>query len=338
MFEEIGLPVRCGPIAMYPNSVNNSSILISPYAPLWALSFMVRTGIDEGIKKQFNEVKVALLTPEEVDFLYKLFTNSLNQAVKYLELNPIECHGNNHSVTQIKLASEMLSRLCIRLSTDQLDELFRLAADIYKMELFRNHPFLYNCIKHVFEKLFLSMPQSEILQKVPALLSLPIPTENFEAKAQCWPEPFGYVEWAQNTILDSNFDRSLWTKPISNLISIVNSIVKNGSSEARNIAAIRLTRIYEINGLNSKESELWGEALWERIDIEKGIPGETQLLDSQYLLLPEIEEGIAKKNFHKYLISKDFPRVIQKSITSDGKVNKSYMGHSTQIIEWLNGD
>lgn len=333
MFEEIGLPVRCGPIAMYPDPVNNSSILISPYAPLWALSFMVRTGIDEGIKKQFNEVKLGLLTPEEVDLLYKLFTNSLNQAVKYLELNPLECHGNSHSVNQIELASEMLSRLCIRLSTDQLDELFRLAVDIYKMQLFSKYPFLYDCIRYIFEKLLLNMPQSEILQRVPDLLSLPIPTENFEVKAQDWPEPLIYVEWAQNTILDSNFDRSLWTKPISNLISIV----KNGSPEARNIAVLRLARIYEINGLNSKESELWGEALWERLDTEKGIPGETQLFDSLYLLLPETEEGIAKKNFHKYLTSKDFHRVIQKSQTPDGKVNKRFMGRSTEIKEWLKG-
>jgi hypothetical protein len=45
--------------------------------------------------------------------------------------------------------------------------------------------------------------------------------------------------------LKSNFDRSLWTKPISNLINIV----KNGISKSRNIAVLRLAKVYEINGL-----------------------------------------------------------------------------------------
>ncbi|MDR7666495.1 SIR2 family protein [Methanosarcina sp. Z-7115] len=335
MFEEVGLPVRCGSIAMYPNSVDKSSILISPYAPLWALSFMVRTGRDEGIKKQFNQIQVALLTPEEVDLLYKLFTNSLKQAVKYLELNPIECHGNSYSVTQIELASGMLSRLCICLSTDQLDQLFSLSVDIYNTQIFRNHDFLHDCITNIFEMLLRSMPQYKIIEKMPDLLSLPIPTESgFECENQeHWPEPFTYVKWSENAGLKSSFDRSLWSKPISNLISIV----ENGTPESRNRAVLRLAKLHEINGLNGTESKLLGDALWGRVDPRKGIPGETQLSDSSYLLLPEIREGIAKENFHKYLISKDFPRVVLRSQTAKTFSMDSHTELVKYIKEWLRG-
>ena len=96
-------------------------MLIAPYAPFWALTSMIRTGNDKGIKKWFDQIQVALLRPEEVDLFYELFTNSLKQAIKYLDLNPRECHINSYSANQVKLASEMLSRLCIRLSVAQLD-------------------------------------------------------------------------------------------------------------------------------------------------------------------------------------------------------------------------
>ena len=131
----------------------------------------------------------------------------------------------------------------------------------------------------------------------------------------------------------------LWTKPISNLINIV----KDGTPESRNRAVLRLAKVYEINGLNSTESKLLGDALWGRIDPRKCIPGDTQLFDWSYLLLPEIEEGIAKENFHKYLISIDFPRIVQRSQTSDGKTAKTFsMGSHKElpdryIEEWLSG-
>ena len=58
--------------------------------------------------------------------------------------------------------------------------------------------------------LLYSMPQSEIIEKMPDLLSLPIPTENgFRVENQAyWPEPLCHVEWVENTSLKSSFDRS----------------------------------------------------------------------------------------------------------------------------------
>jgi hypothetical protein len=101
MFDEVGLPFRCGICCMYSDTVIDSSMWIAPYAPLWALSSMIRTGNDKGIKEWFDQIHVALLSSEEVNLFYELFTNSLKQATNYLELNPRECCIGSYSVNQI---------------------------------------------------------------------------------------------------------------------------------------------------------------------------------------------------------------------------------------------
>ncbi len=341
MFEEAALPFRCGSVRMYSDSVINSSIKIASSAPFWSLSSMVRTGTDEGIKKWFDRVRVSTLSPEEVDIFYDMFYKSLIQSIKSLKNAPQEFHINNYSALQIRITTEILSRLCIRLSFNQLDQLFSLAVNMYKESVFRNNFFFHDCVNRIFRMLLYSMPQSKILEKIPDLLSLPIPGENgFTVEnPQHWHEPLSFIEWIENTELGSNDNRFLWTESIERLISIV----ENGENESRYRAILRLSKLNEISALDDKETESFGNALWKRIDPKTGLPSDTQLLNYSYLFLPEPAEGIAKRNFHKYLVSKDFPRVIQKCKRSDGKeVKQFHFGSTTElperyIQEWVIG-
>jgi hypothetical protein len=339
MFEEAALPFRCGSVRMYSDSVINSSIKIASSAPFWSLSSMVRTGNEEGIKKWFDRVRVSVLSPEEVDLFYDMFYESLTQSIKSLKNAPQKFNNNNYSVLQIRIATEILSRLSIRLSFNQLDQLFSLGINLYKEPIFRNNFSLHDCVNRIFRMLLYSMPQSQILEKIPDLLSLPIPGENgFTVEnPQRWDEPLSFIEWIENTELGGNDNRFLWTESIERLIAIV----EHGENESRYRAILRLSKLNEISALDDKETESFGNALWRRIDPKTGLPGDTQLLNNSYLFLPEPEEGIAKRNFHKYLVSKDFPRVIQRFKRPDGKeVRQFSLGPdielpSKYIQEWI---
>lgn len=339
MFEEGALPMRCGAVDMFDTAVNSAK-WIAPFAPLWALSSMIRTGKDEKIKEWFDRVRIATLTQEEVSNLDHLFTNSLTPAMQNLARNPqqISLQGTSFSHRLVPLLSELLSRLCFRFSIGQLDKLFKLTTDMYKLPLFRQHHFLHSCVDTLFRRLLYAMPRPEILQRIPKLLSLPIPTESgFEiSEPQMWGEPFTYIEWLENTKLDPDFDRSSWSAPIVNLLRVI----KDGSSEARKRAVLRLAKLHEIDGLTREENEVFGKALWSRIDHDKGLPSNTDLFDFVFLILPEIEKGRAKENFRKYLLSTDFPRMVQRSITPDGKQSTSVAIGSQDnryIREWLGG-
>ena len=343
IFEEGGLPMRCGSVKMFSDTVTDSAKWIAPFAPLWSLSSMIRAGnykekeVDE---EWFGRVRMAMLTAEEASRLYHLFMNSLTQAIQYLAKNSqqIGLSSTTFSERQVRLLPELLSRLCFRFSSTQFAQLFELATDMYKMPLFRQYRFLHSCVDVLFRRLLYAMPQLEILQRIPELLSLPIPTEmGFEvSEPQWWCEPFGYIEWLEDTELDPDFERSVWASPIVNLLRVV----EHGTPEARKRAAHRLVKLYEINGLTTEASDAFGKALWSRLDPQKGLPSDTEFLDFAFLRFPETEDGIAKENFRRYVLSADFPRVVRHSISPDGKRSKSVVigpQDNRLIREWLDG-
>ncbi|KAF5437244.1 SIR2-like domain-containing protein [Candidatus Methanophagaceae archaeon] len=330
IFEEGAVPMKCGRYNMFSDAVVNSAKWIESFAPLWSLSSMIRTGKDKELEEWFDRVRIATLTQDEVDHLNHIFINSLTQAIRHLTGNPeqIGLAGTSFSQRQVTIISEMLSRLCFRFSIGQLDQLFKLTLDMYKLPIFRQQYILQGCVDNLFERILYAMPQSEILQRILELLSLPIPTEmGFEVSDhQRWSDPFNHIKWLEDTKLDPDFDRSTWVGPIANLVRVV----KDGTDEARERAAVRLERLYEIDGLTSEENEAFGKALWSKINRNTDLPSAIRFYDSAFLNLPETEAGIAKENFRKYLLSKDFPRVVQRSISIGSPENR-------YIREWLSG-
>jgi hypothetical protein len=343
MFEEGAVPMKCGVSNMFSDAVANSAKWIESFTPLWSLSSMIRTDKEKEIKEWFDRVRIATLTQDEVDHLNHIFISSLTQAIRHLAESPqqMDLAGTSFSQRQVTLISEMLSRLCFRFSAGQLDQLFKLTLEMYELPLFRQNYILHGCVDNLFRRILCAMPQSEILQRIPELLSLPIPKEmGFEVSTpHMWGEPFNYIEWLEDTKLDSGFDRSAWSAPIANLIGIVNK--DGGHYEARKRAVIRLKKLYEIDGLTIEENKAFGEALWLRTTPNTHLPSVTGFYDFAFLNLPETEAGVAKKKFRRYLLSKDFPRVVQRSNTSDGKQLKKYSTlwapPSDYIQEWLGG-
>jgi len=340
MFEKGAVPIKCGMVNMFPDAVINSAKWVAPLAHRWSLSSMIRTGKGEELKEWFDRVRIATLTQDEVDHLNHLFINSLTQATRHLAGNPeqIGLAGTSFSQRQVTLISEMLSRLCFRFSAGQLDQLFKLTLEMYKLPPFRQHYILHGSVDNLFERILYAMHQSEILQRIPELLSLPIPKEmGFEVSdSRRWSEPFNHIKWLEDTKLNPDFDRSAWSAPIANLVRVV----KDGTYEARERAVLRLEKLHEIDGLTSEENNAFGKALWSRIDPNTGLPSATGFYDFVFLNLPETEAGISKENFRKYLLSKDFPRIVQRSIAPDGKQSKSASIGSPEnryIREWLGG-
>ena len=343
MLEAGAVPIKCGMFSMFSDAVVNSAKWVESFAPLWSLSSMIRTNKDKELKEWFDRIRVATLTQDEVDHLNHIFSNSLTLAIQDLTGNPqqINLAETSFSQRQVTLISEMLSRLCFRFSAGQLDRLFKLIVEMYELPLFRQHHILHGCVDNLFKRILYTMPQSEILQKIPELLSLPIPKEmGFEVSdLQRWGEPFSHIEWLEDIKLDSSFDRSAWSAPIANLVGIVNK--DGGHYEARKRAVIRLEKLYEIDGLTIEESKAFGEALWLRTNPNTHLPSVTGFYDFAFLNLPETKAGAAKENFCRYLLSKDFPRVVQRYNTPDGKQLKKYSTlwapPSDCIQEWLGG-
>ena len=161
---------------------------------------------------------------------------------------------------QVKVSSELLSRLSIRCSAEQREELINLARQMYELPLFRERYWLHDCPKVLFRRLLsYGLSREQVLRWLPELLGLPVPGEaGFNVvRPETWADPIDFVLWDYGEPLGEGLDRSSWEAPIDNLLRMV----RDGAFEARWRAAVRLAWLFDRGGLTDRQSAAFGDAL-----------------------------------------------------------------------------
>lgn len=332
IFEVGGLPIECGFSRLYPSSIINSAKLISSCNLYWALSSLIRTG-DKAVLEWFDRILVANLSQEEVNNLNNLLIESLKNAINDLERNFSDDNPlrNSLSTNILQLVPELLSRLCIRLSTAQINVLYNLAIKMYYHPIFHKDISLYKELENLFKRLFVCMSETEFSIKIPELLSLPIPTANrFEVKyPDQWVEPFDFQLPLKQY---DRFDTSVLADSIANLIMIVGT----GSPIARSRAVQRLFRVFMAKGLSKQEIDSFVNAIWKQTNESNGLPDNVGDYYFKLLFLPKNEKF--KTVFRDFLSKCNFARIIQDSKTSGGRINRIYSSiyeNQKLITEWI---
>lgn len=307
------------PIYMINDTSVVASQLISPFAPMWSLSGMIRSRNEKEIINCFNRTKIATLTHEEVGKLYNIFKESVINSIEntsHHNLSKKDYFIPSFAEAQLDLFTTLLSQLSVRLSKEELNDLLNITIDLYSNPIFtRDINRLYN-LNHLFKRIFFAMTDLELLNNMSKLLSLPIPSENgFEVSASnLLEEPFYFLQWKKIKKLPSEFDRSSWTPYIKNLIKTI----EIGSPESRKRASLRIAAIYEIDGLNHQEKADFGKSLWKQIDPKTGFPKDTYFSNSTFLLFPQIESVSAKKRIKEEILSKEIPPIANREQCSFG--------------------
>ncbi len=334
VFEEGGIPARCGSVTYYVNEVASATKWILPFAPLWALSSMIRNGNKKEILKQFDRVFVASLSQDSVNHFSSSFLTALTQIIQNLSGNTQQYNlDKNVLLSRFEILSELLSRFGFRLSYSQRTQIFNVVISVCRLTTFPDS--FNNTVKILLRRILDTLSQEEILERIHELLLLNIPTELSINQTQEIIDPFLYIEWEENTFLSQDFERSTWSLPIRILIEIVRS----GSPLARGHAALRLSKLHEISGLTIEERESFANALWSRVDPDTGLPSETLFYRFAFLKLPEVEEGQAKANFCQYLLSQGFPPILLSSEMPNGIQGWSISSKAIDYIEeWISGN
>ena len=112
---------------------------------------------------------------------------------------------------QVKVSSELLSRLSIRCSAEQREELINLARQMYELPLFRERYWLHDCPKVLFRRLLsYGLSREQVLRWLPELLGLPVPGEaGFNVvRPETWADPIDFVLWDYGEPLGEGLDRS----------------------------------------------------------------------------------------------------------------------------------
>lgn len=336
LYEDAGVPITCGFTLVYSKEIANASNVIEDIAPYWSLNALIRSRENDHINMRFNRAYIAALKQEQVNKYRSLLFDSLQKSVKYLIENPSINHRIQPSFPyrQVTVLSEILSRLCIRFSPSELLELLETTNEMYKNPIFYRDPALCDGIKHLFQRIFHTMTDDQILLLLPQLLSLPIANEgNYHPLiARHWIEPFECINLGKNVTIPGNLDQDIIKIQIARLIRIA----KLGDNEARSRAILRLVLLIDIKALDEAEEKEFAEVLWDRVDPNTNLPDQTSLFKSAFFRLPEIDNSDAKEKFRNYLSSMPIPRIIFRNFASDGKQIGVTARDSNDLLNYVN--
>lgn len=315
LYERAGLPFYCGLVNLWQRTAIAAATWISSWEPEWSLSVILRAGRKEDFD-WFDRARVAALTASEVDHLFRLLVEVARQACREVGLAGGQRSMYNTLASRIApLSCELLSRLSIRVTPEQLGELLQLACDVYTLPGVRSAHELPEALGDLFKRVLYAMPTDGVLTHIDRLLALPIAGEaGFDvAVPQSWPEPLSRLDVEQRKI-EADLGRRPWAYRIQRLISLV----CEEKPEVRRRAISRLWTLNELGLLSQEELEQFARALWSRRDPSTGLPTDTGLSHACLLSLPEPTQGEATTLIRAWLASHEFPKVVEVDQGSDG--------------------
>ena len=144
LFEDGALPMRVGSLHMASEEGAITARLMFPFFPMWALSTMVRSDEDKILAEWFDRVRVATLTEDEVNKFAGLLTKAMKESVNAVAADPRQVfQGETFLAQNLETFSELVSRLCFRLSEQDLGSLFSFAIDMYNSSAFRQNSYVH---------------------------------------------------------------------------------------------------------------------------------------------------------------------------------------------------
>ena len=102
---------------------------------------------------------------------------------------------------------ELISRVCVRETAEQLNESWELAFRLYKQPAIRTGVRFDTPLRHFFTNLIESTPKTLLLQKLPSLFRLPVAGEYrfLVSLPDNWPDPA--------TMATQRYEIPVWQRP-----------------------------------------------------------------------------------------------------------------------------
>lgn len=294
--ELAGLPPSHDGIAVASDILEYAAEELAQHEPEVAVRLILRVSRYDQDKRLNRILTRSLIasTPQEV--IEGLSQNTLN--VIRFALPRIAVAGQRGDVIfwieKCRVAMEALSRFVLRLETTSVEAIFSEALGWYGNISIAKDPWFIEPIRHILARCCEALPRSRMTDYFFNLMSAPVVGMNgFHAFNAQYPEP-AYV-LPQNTGLPARNGETeaMWR----DLVSLIVRGLRLGG-EARKRVSLRLWRIAPGNVLTEAEEREVAEALWQdSIADPDDLPGDTDLMDWPFLLLPEPSTGLAERAF-----------------------------------------
>jgi hypothetical protein len=303
IYEDAGLPMQAGIVSLLSSGVENACRWIMPNAPLWASATLIRAHKNKPLEDTFDRFRVATLNSNEVEVMRDWLMTAIQAAVDLLPLQATT-HGQSFSERVLDQLVDLLSRLCIRLSSQQLEHVFRLALQLHMHPSVQLHVAHHDVCRPFFRRIFDAANEELLASWLPSLLALST-MPMFAAKQNSWgdrqwPDPFYEIDadrlkQAHAIVASGDVKRR-----------VDELIYEAGlqTEEARKRAINRLWILSEAKLLSSRQNEAFGKALWAQVNAETGLPEHTDFYAHAFLNLPAPNRKAAVTAVRHWLLAR----------------------------------
>ena len=295
--EVAGLPPSAHHLAVASDILKLSAEKLSVSDPAMAARLILRISDydeDPTLTRVFSRTRVAAMPADLAGTLAQICVGVIEYALSRL-VGIGEQNGTSW-IERLRVAIEALSRLVLRLDPEMAEKIYDKALEWYRNDHIAQHWWMSQPVRHILERSFEALPESRRTERTLNLLGAPIVgLDNFVSADSRYPDP-GYLLRNDLPLPPRTPDNeSYWRKTISFLVSGLRA-----GGEARKRAASRIMNVAFSERLTESETSQVAQALWSGDNTKSDdLPRGTNLLDWVFLLLPELEPGIAEQRFRR---------------------------------------
>jgi len=292
--EAAGLPVRTKHFDVMGGRLRRSCELVDSddERELFKVIRVVSSHSDDLIEKRFARIQVARIGLQTVEKLINLLWQTIDFGAQHFA-----DEGDTHWIERVRLHTEVLSRLVVRLPPSKAVESFRRAA-AYAKDSRWSHWWLYDSLGHLLERSLSAIPPADRTGLLVEVLNLPVADERGAGgMGGRWPE---VVESLDPALIVRPADTVAFNHRVGELIQKV----RTSQGDSRGNAALRMTVLHEAGVLDGFQRKAFGEALWSRRPSESDFPEGTNLLPHVFLAVPGPEPEKAEHIFRERIINR----------------------------------
>jgi len=302
--------------------LKSAAELLASIQPEFAIRLVLRVSTsetDKTLNRVLTRTRAAILSESSAEILSDVCINAITYAFPRL----IEVDRRSLPwVTRMRAATEVLSRLALRVSPERLESCVDLGLQCFQSRDVAHEFWLHKSIANLLRRSWGALPKDRRAAQAVNLLSLPIVgMDNFTADV---PEHF--LDPGEFLKAEDLPDASTLKKE-NQWHDVVNFLIRGleGDVEARSRALNRITKVFDKGLLTEDEVLAFTEALWsDTYTAPDSLPTGTQLYDWAFLLLPEPSPGIAEQRFRHKWLSGDISRFQDDEKRDDSSLSVSF--------------
>ena len=256
---------------------------------------------DTSENDRFSRHEVAALSAEEARGLFALLYSAVTNLLLIYERSERRESIWSRELHSFATGIDLLSRLTIRGSDEEVDQSLSLALRMLRLPVLRTDKYLSSRTGELLARSIEAASPSLIAARAIDLMSLPL-----------WPETDGPVVLPNRSpgeLLDQRridlsgiVGKDQWHETVELLLRSAERARGFGRSDA----LLRLLVIYRNKGLTQDQTNAFGNAFWRK-DESNGWQLPAYFEANAMLVVPEIEPGLARCTFKRWCLQQPLP-------------------------------